>query len=110
MTTINDYLISLDQYIEKMVALVPTDISDIDVLDLESLLNDIYRYQLSLRSSVDLENAIIEALSQVSELSDRIKKKPDLLRDTSFFSSLKKLPRLLRVIRLYLNDQQNQLR
>lgn len=85
MTVTSDYLHSLDEYIEKLIAIVPTNISDNEVLNLESLLNDIYRYQLDLNGSTDLENAIIDALSQASELSDRIKKKPTLFRETSFF-------------------------
>lgn len=106
----SDYLISLDKIVEKLITVLPTDISDDEILNLERLLNDIYRNQLDLHESIDLESAIIEALSQASELSDRIKKNLALVRDASFFLSLKKLPRLLRVIRLYLYDQQNQLR
>ena len=105
MNITGDYLHSLDKYIEKLITIVPTDISDNEILNLESLLNDVYRYQLDLHGSTDLEDAIIEALSQASELSDRIKKNPNLVRDTGFFSSLKKLPRLLKVIRFYLEDQ-----
>ena len=106
MNKTNNYLQVLDNYIEKLVTSVPSDIPDSEIIDLENILNEIYQYHLNLGGSADLNDAIVQALSQASELSYKIKKSPNLIRDSSFFSILKKMPRLLKVIRLYLEDQQ----
>jgi len=106
MTSAAHYLQLLDKYSEKLVTIVPTNIPDSEILELEGFLNDLYQYHLRLGNSADLDDAIIQALSQASELSYKIKKGSDFTRDSSFFSLLKKLPRLLKVIRLYLEDHQ----
>ena len=106
MTSVNHYLQLLDEFSEKLVTTVPTSIPDSEILELEGMLNDLYQYHMNLGGAADLEDAIIQALSQASELSYKIKKNPKAARDSSFFSLLKKLPRLLKVIRFYLEESQ----
>lgn len=106
MTDANQYLALLEAYSEKLVTAVPTNLPDDEIVELEGFLNDLYQYHLGLGGSTDLEDAIIQALSQASELAYKVKKNPKAARDSAFFSSLKKLPRLLKVIRFYLEEPQ----
>lgn len=102
--TTQENVAALGSYIDALYKLPPSEYPDHDLLSLEQLLNELYVVQLEHGCSEDIEKALIEALALASYLVSCAKHAPDQPRSVDFFKTMKNLPRLLKVIKYYLEQ------
>jgi hypothetical protein len=96
----------LSQVADNLISLVPSRFADEDIFELEKLLNELYAVAYMENWSLELQNAILEALGRASELNYLIQK-TDAYLDSSFFKMLKQFSSILYMISAHVEYSQN---
>jgi hypothetical protein len=89
----------------NLLGQLPSQVMDTDVIELEGMLNELYRKAYQEDWPTDLQEAVLEALCRASELSDGIQKgRQGRPRGKEFFRSIKKFVRLLQMIAIFMDE------
>ena len=98
-----DYSMLLGGIADNLIGLIPSQFMEKDILELERVLNEIYVISYLETWPLNVQNALLDALSRASELNYTIGREgQDKKIDRSFFKTLKQFAQILYMLSAHL--------
>jgi hypothetical protein len=104
--TDQDYSRILSQVADNLICLIPSRFVEDDIFELERLLNELYAVAYLENWSLDMQNAILDALGKASELGYLIQN-PNRNPDFNFFKTLKQFASVLYMLSAHVDCNQD---
>jgi hypothetical protein len=101
--TNKDYQRLLTSIADNLMTMAPSQFIKKDVLDLERILNELYATSYMDAWPLEIQKAILKALSRASEITYLIEHGGDKMIDRNFFETLKQFGPILYMISAHLN-------